>query len=256
ESAPPPVPEQLAAALDMTAELPKVVRRSPETAPPQPAAETRPRFLDETMELPIFRELESAWFRTRRSTPDDLAGKPPSPPAASRPASGPGAEQFARSDAGRGTGPASQETSTGGSAMVNKRSSGGWATEPSGVEASGSGPSALSEPVVHEWTTVADEGWRAASAAAEQEPADTTEVGLPKRVPMAQLVPGGVDKPTSSVERRTPESVRGLLSAYHRGVQRGRTHSKDDNPTSPGAPPTGPKTGLAPRADSGQKEQK
>ena len=46
--------------------------------------------------------------------------------------------------------------------------------------------------------------------------------GLPKRTPMAQLVPGGVDKGATTVQRRTPEAVRGLLSAYHRGVQRGR----------------------------------
>ena len=39
---------------------------------------------------------------------------------------------------------------------------------------------------------------------------------------MAQLVPGGVDRGENSVSRRTPEAVRGLLSAYHRGVQRGR----------------------------------
>jgi hypothetical protein len=52
---------------------------------------------------------------------------------------------------------------------------------------------------------------------------ETTDAGLPKRVPMAQLVPGGVDKSESTVQRRTPEAVRGLLAAYHRGVQRGRT---------------------------------
>jgi hypothetical protein len=250
---PPPVPENLAAALDMTAELPTVVRRSPETAPPPPAPETRPRFMDETMELPIFRELESAWFRTRRSMPEQFVAAPP-------PASGvadPGSERFARADAGRGAATASQDTPTGSSAMVNKPTPGDWATGPSGAGASGSGSSVVrGEPVVTEWTTVADEGWRAASAAAEPEPSDTTEAGLPKRVPMAQLVPGGVDKPATSAQRRTPESVRGLLSAYHRGVQRGRTHSKDDNATSPGAPPTGPsQTGPAPGAESGQKEQ-
>jgi hypothetical protein len=41
-------------------------------------------------------------------------------------------------------------------------------------------------------------------------------------VPMAQLVPGGVESPAGVSDRRTPDSVRGLLSAYHRGVQRGR----------------------------------
>ena len=56
-------------------------------------------------------------------------------------------------------------------------------------------------------------------------------MGLPRRVPMAQLVPGSVEHAGQPVQqretpagpdRRTPDSVRGLLSAYHRGVQRGR----------------------------------
>jgi hypothetical protein len=46
---------------------------------------------------------------------------------------------------------------------------------------------------------------------------------------MAQLVPGGVDKATTNTQRRSPEGVRGLLSAYHRGVQRGRTQHKEDD---------------------------
>jgi hypothetical protein len=70
-------------------------------------------------------------------------------------------------------------------------------------------------------------------------------------VPMAQLVPGGVDKGAAAVQRRTPEAVRGLLSAYHRGVQRGRTHPKDDQSASSGETP---QTGLGPAAGSGQKE--
>jgi len=80
------------------------------------------------------------------------------------------------------------------------------------------------------WRTAADEGWQAARAAAEQTVDTTTTAGLPKRTPMAQLVPGGVDRGGSSVQRRTPEGVRGLLSAYHRGVQRGRTKEQSTNP--------------------------
>jgi hypothetical protein len=78
------------------------------------------------------------------------------------------------------------------------------------------------------WQTRADEGWRRASEAAMPAPAGTTRSGLPKRVPQAQLVPGGVE-PTGGRDRsrRTPEEVRGLLSAYHRGVQRGRTAGDD-----------------------------
>jgi hypothetical protein len=60
-------------------------------------------------------------------------------------------------------------------------------------------------------------------AAAEPVDAGTTRSGLPKRVPQAQLVPGGVQGGSRTQQRRTPDEVRGLLSAYHRGVQRGRT---------------------------------
>jgi hypothetical protein len=63
-----------------------------------------------------------------------------------------------------------------------------------------------------------------AMAAAEPIDAGTTKSGLPKRVPQAQLVPGGVQSGGQrNQNRRTPDEVRGLLSAYHRGVQRGRT---------------------------------
>ena len=73
------------------------------------------------------------------------------------------------------------------------------------------------------WRTAADEGWQRAMAAAEPVDAGTTRSGLPKRVPQAQLVPGGVQSEPRNQNRRSPDEVRGLLSAYHRGVQRGRT---------------------------------
>jgi hypothetical protein len=60
-------------------------------------------------------------------------------------------------------------------------------------------------------------------AAAQPQGAGTTRSGLPKRVPQAQLVPGGVENGARAQQRRSPDEVRGLLSAYHRGVQRGRT---------------------------------
>jgi hypothetical protein len=109
----------------------------------------------------------------------------------------------------------------------------------------GNGAPRRPEPASDQWQTAADDGWRAASAAASATPADTTQAGLPRRVPMAQLVPGGVDKSAGSVQRRTPEAVRGLLSAYHRGVQRGRSQPKDEDSSNPESTPAG----------SGQKEQ-
>jgi hypothetical protein len=97
-----------------------------------------------------------------------------------------------------------------------------------GYGSNGSSPngSVASNP----WRTAADEGWQAARAAAEQTVDTTTGAGLPKRTPMAQLVPGGVDRGGDPAQKRTPEGVRGLLSAYHRGVQRGRTKEQSTNP--------------------------
>jgi hypothetical protein len=83
---------------------------------------------------------------------------------------------------------------------------------------------------------VADEGWQRAMAAADPQDAGTTRSGLPKRVPQAQLVPGGVQSAPRNQNRRSPDEVRGLLSAYHRGVQRGRTESSAETAADAPAP--------------------
>jgi hypothetical protein len=97
------------------------------------------------------------------------------------------------------------------------------------------------------WRTAADDGWRAASQAAGMAVEERTPAGLPKRRPMAQLVPGGVgagggDKGQAAAtvtQRRSPDQVRGLLSAYHRGVQRGREQTTDDDqPSNSGGSPS------------------
>jgi len=161
-------------------------------------------FADETMELPIFRELESAWFRTE-----------PQEPTAPR------------SDEAAETG---MRLARGGAAMASSPTMGG---------ASMTGATAADRPDAG-WYSPADDGWRAAAHAADHSTdVSSTEGGLPKRVPMAQLVPGGVEKTAPSTSRRSPESVRGLLSAYHRGVQRGRKQTGDENNASSESTTTG-----------------
>ncbi|MGW3808961.1 nitrate- and nitrite sensing domain-containing protein [Micromonospora sp. NPDC005113] len=285
DAATPPVPERFAAALDMTTELPRVQRPAEQPAataqptaptsaapaqsrpaPQQPQAQNRQRYADETMELPIFRELESAWFRTRRPGPEEAAAAQAAAPAAQPAANGGTAtQQFATVEA---SGRAVHKTppgTTGNTPMADTPTAGG-APRDNGSTANGGTRPSLAEslpnrrpqpPQTNGWQTAADDGWRAASAAASAVPvSETTTTGLPKRKPMAQLVPGAVEKPTTSVQRRSPEAVRGLLSAYHRGVQRGRSTS--DNPTSPEATPGGQQSsqsGSGPAAGSGQKEQ-
>ncbi|MGI5214304.1 sensor histidine kinase [Plantactinospora sp. CA-290183] len=241
----PPVPERLAAALDMTTELPRMARPPAE----QPASgPTRPKFADETMELPIFRELESAWFRTRR-TPEDAGPTPqatgPRNQVTSQVATVDAAPAPEQAPPAPVNGPPVTNVSAG-------QGQGGRAGYGNGAARPGDGPGGEG------WQTAADAGWRAAMAAtsAPATSGQTTQAGLPKRTPMAQLVPGGVEKPTTSVQRRTPEAVRGLLSAYHRGVQRGRTHPSDEQLTNPEATPTGQQSPQAdgPAAARGQKE--
>jgi signal transduction histidine kinase len=181
---------------------------------------------DETMELPIFRELESAWFRTRKS----VAGVD-SPVLAGN---GNGLTPALLKPAGEAA-PLESTASPSGAPPADQ-------AEPVAVEAAaGPEPEQIAAVDSVTWRSAADDGWRAAEALEEDKSFATTETGLPKRVPMSQLVPGGVEKASTSALRRTPEGVRGLLSAYHRGVQRGRTQSpKVADPNTPEPSPAGP----------------
>ena len=164
------------------------------------------QFADETMELPIFRELESAWFTTAR-------------PADTRPANGAGDESRP-----------GQRIATGEPTRSVPHQAGSPESGDLDRVGVGAASGAANGSATNPWQTAADDGWQAAQAAAEIPIDSTTTAGLPKRTPMAQLVPGGVDRGGTSVQRRTPEGVRGLLSAYHRGVQRGRTKEESTNP--------------------------
>ncbi|GAA0739160.1 nitrate- and nitrite sensing domain-containing protein [Dactylosporangium roseum] len=210
--------------VDMTAEIPRVrLDWDPATTDGDSAGDSRQRFVDETMELPIFRELESAWFQTKRPSFDDPA--PAAPPA---PTPAPAPERN-----GAATRPVEVTYSDAQTPYVPAQR---LETRSPGESSRGSAERGTGGPAVN-WHTAADEGWQAAAALADAQEFTTTDRGLPKRVPMSQLVPGGVEKNPAAAHKRTPESVRGLLSAYHRGVQRGRTRSDDSKtpePTSAG----------------------
>jgi signal transduction histidine kinase len=173
------------------------------------------RHPDETTELPIFREMEAAWFRSHGPLREERWGGAPPPPASAPPAP-PSVKAATPSGTGQGMYPPPPQYQPPG--VPGGSAPGGSVRAASGGEAGPARP-----PSSQEWRTAADTGWQAASQASEPRSAGTTRSGLPKRVPMDQLVPGGVD-PASAQNRtrRTPEEVRGLLSAYHRGVQRGR----------------------------------
>ncbi|GIG62534.1 hypothetical protein Lfu02_69060 [Longispora fulva] len=73
------------------------------------------------------------------------------------------------------------------------------------------------------WATAADPGWAAAASAAEPRPLEDTTAGLPRRAPMAQLVPGRVDadEPDTPITR-TADAMRASLTAFQHGAVRGR----------------------------------
>ncbi|WP_203904541.1 sensor histidine kinase [Virgisporangium aliadipatigenens] len=286
---PSPEPEPAAAdsifgpAVDMTAEIPRL---RDDWEPPQGSrSNLRPELpseeqlaampaMDETMELPIFRSVESKWFSTKRPSPMDAENAPSIEAPAAISANGTAAAPSLNGSAERQapTAPAASEQPAtppsggraGGITALPTRpttrgpnpadaapfSDSPYGSPPSTADSPyGTPPSRPAEPAPSmapaaamsqpgtgpvpgdrvgpgeqvTWRTAADEGWQAAEAIVEERDFSLTETGLPKRVPMSQLVPGGIEKSTTTAHRRTPEGVRGLLSAYHRGVQRGRT---------------------------------
>jgi len=75
------------------------------------------------------------------------------------------------------------------------------------------------------WTSPADEGWRAAQALAVPAAGDTTQAGLPRRVPRANLVPGSVgggDDAEADALARSPDAARTRMASFQRGVREGR----------------------------------
>ncbi|MEU5782713.1 sensor histidine kinase [Micromonospora lupini] len=242
------------------------VRPAPPAMPPTPAApvSTRPEF---PAEAPIFREMEAVWFRSHgddataiftrpqfdtppapvdagpratnggqqatASAPPTAPVRPPLPTRTPGSSEGTGAQSVGSMDGFAGA-------NTGGRGASTPKPPPSYAPPPAARTAPAAAPApaatASTAPPATDseaWRTAADEGWSLASRAAEPAAAGTTRSGLPKRVPQAQLVPGGIEpKGGRDRSRRTPDEVRGLLSAYHRGVQRGRTAGTDLNSTS------------------------
>ncbi|SCE72526.1 Signal transduction histidine kinase [Micromonospora haikouensis] len=206
------------------------------SAPPVPAAPATPVVARpaQQAEAPIFREMEAVWFRSHGDDVTAIFQRPnfddaPAPaqatalPQATAPAQAtapPRAPLPTRTPGATATDGPSATTAPPASTMP-------VAPPPQPAASATGGPAAPTPPPAVDpeaWRTAADEGWSRASRAAEPPAAGTTRSGLPKRVPQAQLVPGGIEQKSGrDRSRRTPDEVRGLLSAYHRGVQRGRT---------------------------------
>ena len=81
-----------------------------------------------------------------------------------------------------------------------------------------------------DWTSPADAGWEAAEVAHAPVSGGTTAVGLPKRVPKANLVPGGVSggtAPAAPAPARSAAQTRERLASFQRGVRDARSTAQD-----------------------------
>jgi signal transduction histidine kinase len=97
-------------------------------------------------------------------------------------------------------------------------------------------PAAAASTAAQTWSSPADEGYRAARAAAAPESDETTTAGLPKRTPRANLVPGSVGNSAGAETESTPparsaETIRSRMASFQRGVRDARaTASQNEEP--------------------------
>jgi len=78
------------------------------------------------------------------------------------------------------------------------------------------------------WSSPADEGWRAAEAAAVPTSGGTTSAGLPKRVPQANLIPGTAADVSVPPPVRSAAATRERFASLQRGMREGRAASGAD----------------------------
>jgi signal transduction histidine kinase len=87
------------------------------------------------------------------------------------------------------------------------------------------------QPVTSSWSSPADAGWQAAEVVVAPTAGDVTGVGLPRRVPKANLVPGSIGgaeqgKPAAEQDPpplRSPDAARERMAKFQRGLREGRT---------------------------------
>jgi signal transduction histidine kinase len=92
-------------------------------------------------------------------------------------------------------------------------------------------PAAVPDADEAGWSSPADAGWRAAEAVRAPVFGDTTQAGLPKRVPKANLVPGGAGSPAAPAPPaagRSASQTRQRLSSYQQGIRKARAAAPGD----------------------------
>nr|WP_236666834.1 nitrate- and nitrite sensing domain-containing protein [Nonomuraea sp. K271] len=81
------------------------------------------------------------------------------------------------------------------------------------------------------WSSPADQGWQAAGATSEPAQGGTTNSGLPKRTPKANLVPGAANPAPAPAPAPplSPDRLRSRLASYQQGVRKGRAELEEDS---------------------------
>jgi hypothetical protein len=84
------------------------------------------------------------------------------------------------------------------------------------------------------WASPADAGWRAAEVVHSPSSGGTTQAGLPKRVPRANLVPGTAAVPAEAsspaASARSASATRDRFASFQRGVRQGRAVVSGEGP--------------------------
>ncbi|WP_062205795.1 nitrate- and nitrite sensing domain-containing protein [Streptomyces sp. NBRC 109706] len=185
---------------------------------PLPAPEPR-RSPERT---PIFEEMESTWFGTRRAVPpqlgDDASAPTRTAPSPTAPTPPPVAPEPSPTVARPDDSPASAVPPT--PAPTPQGGGAPWRASPN------------------------DERWRQAEQLRQPSAGGVTTSGLPKRVPRANLVAGAAQPdqqqaaPSGPSVSRRPDDVRGRLTNLRRGIQQGRQAGSSAGRTDRGQGPT------------------
>jgi hypothetical protein len=90
------------------------------------------------------------------------------------------------------------------------------------------GPARTAVKAGGQWSSPADEGWRAAQTVESPAVGSATAAGLPRRTPNANLIPGTVpSSQLAEVPSRSAADVRDRLAGFQRGVTEGRAAASE-----------------------------
>jgi signal transduction histidine kinase len=192
-----------------------------------------------TERLPIYEAVLSQWFQAveAETPPDEVQAIPTSGggfdfPGSDESRAGSAASASAADPASRTPAHQAEEDESAHGAHALAADETGYVSRPDGESAEDAPAGADAA-----WHSPADEGWERAQALLNPVNQGTTEAGLPKRVPKAQLVPGSAKPrspqqpasqpaqqpaPRARVPQRSPDAVRGRMASFQQGVRRGR----------------------------------